>query len=37
MEPNWKPLIARLGENRCAGFMFTLPANTIPCEERGFR
>jgi len=35
MEPNWKPLIARLGENRCAGFMFMGRVNGINLYKHG--
>ena len=35
MEPNWKPLEARLGAARCAGFMFMGRANGINLYKHG--
>jgi len=35
MEPNWKPLIAKLGEKRCAGFMFMGRMNGINLYKHG--
>ena len=35
MEPNWKPLEARLGKARCAGFMFMGRANGINLYKHG--
>ena len=35
MEPNWKPLIAKLGEKRCAGFMFMGRMNSINLYKHG--
>lgn len=35
MEPNWKPLEARLGTARCAGFMFMGRANGINLYKHG--
>ena len=35
MEPNWKPLEARLGPARCAGFMFMGRVNSINQYKHG--
>lgn len=35
MEPNWKPLVDKLGENRCAGFMFMGRRNGINLYKHG--
>lgn len=35
MEPNWKPLIDKLGEKRCAGFMFMGRMNGINLYKHG--
>ena len=35
MEPNWKPLEARLGKARCAGFMFMGRVNGINLYKHG--
>jgi hypothetical protein len=35
VEPNWKPLEARLGTARCAGFMFMGRANGINLYKHG--
>jgi hypothetical protein len=35
MEPNWKPLVHKLGENRCAGFMFMGRKNGINMYKHG--
>jgi hypothetical protein len=35
MEPNWKPLIDKLGERRCAGFMFMGKVNGINLYKHG--
>lgn len=35
MEPNWKPLIDKLGEERCAGFMFMGRVNRINLYKHG--
>lgn len=35
MEPNWKPLIAKLGEKRCAGLMFMGRVNGINLYTHG--
>jgi hypothetical protein len=35
MEPNWKPLIDKLGERRCAGFMFMGRVNGINLYKHG--
>ena len=35
MEPNWKPLEARLGPARCAGFMFMGRVNGINQYKHG--
>lgn len=29
MEPNWKPLVDKLGEERCVGFMFMGRVNAV--------
>jgi len=35
MEPNWKPLIAKLGDKRCVGFMFMGRVNGINLYKHG--
>jgi len=35
MEPNWKPLIDKLGEERCGGFMFMGRVNGINLYKHG--
>lgn len=35
MEPNWKPLVDKLGEKRCAGFMFMGRMNGINMYKHG--
>ena len=35
MEPNWKPLVDKLGEERCAGFMFMGRVNGINLYKHG--
>jgi hypothetical protein len=35
MEPNWKPLVDKLGEKRCAGFMFMGRMNGINLYKHG--
>jgi hypothetical protein len=35
VEPNWKPLEARLGKARCAGFMFMDRVNGINLSKHG--
>ena len=35
MEPIWKPLIARLGEKRCVGFVFMGRVNGINLYKHG--
>lgn len=35
MEPNWKPLIDKLGERRCAGFMYMGRVNGINVYKHG--
>jgi len=35
MEPNWKPLVDKLGEERCAGFMFMGRMNGINLYKHG--
>ena len=35
MEPNWKPLEEKLGETRCAGFMFMGRVNGINLYKHG--
>ncbi len=35
MEPNWKPLVDKLGEKRCAGFMFMGRINGINLYKHG--
>ena len=35
MEPNWKPLIDKLGERPCAGFMFMGRVNGINLYKHG--
>lgn len=35
MEPNWKPLIDKLGEKRCVGFMFMGRMNGINMYKHG--
>jgi hypothetical protein len=35
MEPNWKPLEMRLGNKRCAGFMFMGRVNGINLYKHG--
>ena len=35
MEPNWKPIEARLGKARCAGFMFMGRVNGINLYKHG--
>lgn len=35
MEPNWKPLIDKVGERRCAGFMFMGRVNGINLYKHG--
>jgi hypothetical protein len=35
MEPNWKPLVDKLGEERCAGFMFRGRVNGINLYKCG--
>lgn len=35
MQANWKPLIAKLGEKRCAGFMFMGRVNGINLYKHG--
>lgn len=35
MEPNWKPLLDRLGEKRCVGFMFMGRRNGINLYKHG--
>jgi len=35
MEPNWKPLVAKLGEERCVGFMFMGRVNGINLYKHG--
>jgi hypothetical protein len=35
MEPNWKPLVDKLGEERCAGFMFIGRVNGINLYKHG--
>lgn len=35
MEPNWKPLVDKLGERRCAGFMFMGRMNGINMYKHG--
>ena len=35
MEPNWKPLIDKLGERHCAGFMFMGRVNGINLYKHG--
>ena len=35
MEPNWKPLEARLGPARCAGFMFMGRLNGVNQYKHG--
>jgi hypothetical protein len=35
VEPNWKPLEARLGRSRCAGFMFMGRINGINLYKHG--
>jgi hypothetical protein len=35
MNPNWKPLVDRLGEERCVGFMFMGRMNGINLYKHG--
>ena len=35
MDPNWKPLMNRLGEERCVGFMFMGRMNVINLYKHG--
>ena len=35
MEPNWKPLVDKLGEERCVGFMFMGRMNGINLYKHG--
>jgi len=35
MEPNWKPLVDKLGEERCVGFMFMGRVNGINLYKHG--
>jgi len=35
MKPNWKPLEARLGPSRCAGFMYMGRINGMHLYEHG--
>jgi len=35
MEPNWKPLTDKLGEQRCAGFMYMGRVNGINLYKHG--
>ena len=35
MDPNWKPLVERLGEERCVGFMFMGRMNGINLYKHG--
>ena len=35
MEPNWKPLVDKLGEERCAGFMYMGRVNGINLYKHG--
>jgi hypothetical protein len=35
MDPNWKPLVERLGEKRCVGFMFMGRMNGINLYKHG--
>lgn len=35
MDPNWKPLVDRLGEERCVGFMFMGRMNGINLYKHG--
>jgi hypothetical protein len=35
MEPNWKPLTHKLGEGRCAGFMYMGRVNGINLYKHG--
>jgi hypothetical protein len=35
MDPNWKPLVGRLGETRCVGFMFMGRMNGINLYKHG--
>jgi len=35
MEPNWKPLVDKVGEKRCAGFMFMGRMNGINMYKHG--
>jgi hypothetical protein len=35
MGPNWKPLVDKLGEERCVGFMFMGRVNGINLYKHG--
>jgi hypothetical protein len=35
MEPNWKPLVDKIGEERCVGFMFMGRVNAINLYKHG--
>jgi len=35
MEPNWKPLVDKIGEERCVGFMFMGRMNGINLYKHG--
>jgi hypothetical protein len=35
MDPNWKPLVDKLGEERCVGFMFMGRVNGINLYKHG--
>ena len=35
MEPNWKPLVEKLGEERCVGFMYMGRVNGVNLYKHG--